>query len=293
MPEVTVAIPFNGGRIADFRMAVRSVFAQTVRDWRLILLDDGAPAELARAADAITDRRVCVVRDGENRGLAARLNQAAELANTQFLARMDADDVMMPNRLERQLRVLVEDPSIDVVGGTAFAIDEDDSLLGRYKEGPLPANQAGFLRSNGFTHPTVTGRTEWFRHNPYDPNIRRAEDKELWLRTFPHSRFSKLDDEPVLLYRVAGQFDRRKNVRTCRDDRNATVPYALRLGGWRCATSYWCTSMAKQLTYQVAGPLVWKRVRDSRVDRAGRDESARAVASAAAIRAIEVLGWDR
>jgi len=289
---VTVAIPFHSEPLAEFQLAVRSVFAQTTDDWQLILIGDCARADLVNAALTIEDARVRVENGNENRGLACRLNQAARWTSTKYLARMDADDVMMPSRLADQLAFLNANPETDLLGARAIAIDEKDRIMGLFRERPLPATTAGFLASNGFTHPTVIGRTEWFRKNTYNESIRRAEDKELWLRSHPTSRFAKLDSQAVLFYRIPSGFNRAKSVRTCADDRKVTLPYARTLAGRQGELKYAAVSVAKQMTYQAAGQLVWPRISQSRyeaLDLSGLSLAERALES---VRSTTVPGWE-
>jgi len=101
-PLVSVGIPFlNPGPYLD--LAVRSVFAQTYPNWELILVDDGSTDGSYERATAIQDPRVRVLRDGQNKGLPARLNEIVRLAKGELVARMDADDAMHPLRLAKQV----------------------------------------------------------------------------------------------------------------------------------------------------------------------------------------------
>ena len=197
--SVTIGLPvFNGRRwIAD---AVRSVFAQTCSEWELVLIDDGSTDGTIDAVRGLEDPRVRVLRDGRNLGLCARLNQIASLARGPYLARMDADDLMHPERLERQLAFLRANPEVDLVDTAICTVDDDLTPLGIRGERPLDARPEAVLRSGLLIHPTVMGRTEWFRRNPYDPVYVRAEDRELWIRTGAASRFARLG-EPLLFYR--------------------------------------------------------------------------------------------
>ncbi|WOP19683.1 glycosyltransferase [Raineyella sp. LH-20] len=255
---VTVAIPFTGANLDAFRQAVRSVFAQDCTDWLLLLVNDGASPELSEVADSIADSRVTHFNDGVNRGLVTRLNQIAGLSETPLLARMDADDIMFPDRLSRQIERFRRNPECDVLGGRAVAIDGHDKVLGLYTERPLPVEPVGYLRSNVFTHPTVTGRTDWFRANPYR-EITRAEDKELWLRTFRSSVFDK-DVDPVLFYRVETEFNPGKAVNGTRGDRLGTRPYTKEFLSPLGRARFLGNSYAKELVYSTVGRYVWPYV---------------------------------
>ena len=124
MPLITVGLPFFNNR-RTLPDAIRSIFAQSLNDWELLLVDDGSTDGSLEFARAIRDPRVRLVCDGSNRKLAARLNQIAELAPSEFIARMDADDLMHPNRLRRQIELFRGQPGLDVVGTAAFTIDEN------------------------------------------------------------------------------------------------------------------------------------------------------------------------
>lgn len=254
---VTIAIPFAGDDISSFQKAVRSVFAQTYGDWKLLLINDGASPVLTAAAAAVADPRVTHMTDGVNRGLVARLNQIAGLADTEYLARMDADDMMTPERIKHQLSI-ISSGAIDVLSGHLVTMDENEEVLGELIEGPVPTDPRGFLVNNALSHATVLGRTSWFRDNPYRP-ISRAEDKELWLRTNVNSVFVK-DPRPVYFYRTGTRFNRVKLLANVRGDRAATWPYAKQMLGPGEIVTFIARSYAKQALWSSPlGPAYWPR----------------------------------
>jgi glycosyltransferase involved in cell wall biosynthesis len=193
---VTIGIPFWNARrfLAD---AVRSVFAQTRDDWELLLVDDGSTDCSIEVVRHLDDPRVRVLRDGSRRGLCARLNQIAAAARGAYLARMDADDLMHPERIERQLEFLRANPTVDLIDTAIVTVDDALTPLGIRGDRALDTRPEAVLRNGLLIHPTVMGHTEWFRRNPYDPAYVRAEDLELWTRT---TRFARLR-EPLLFYR--------------------------------------------------------------------------------------------
>lgn len=197
--NISVAIPFYNAR-QTLLDAVRSVFAQSFTDWELILLNDGSFDGSLQIAQRIQDPRVRLVSDGVNKGLSARLNEIAALAGGKYLARMDADDLMHPRRLERQLKFLECNPQIDLVDTATYTIDENNNPLGIRGDQPLNCNPSAVLQSGLLSHPTVMGRTTWFRQHPYDPVFVRAEDRELWTRVCGVTRFGRLQ-EPLFFYR--------------------------------------------------------------------------------------------
>ncbi len=196
---ITVAIPFYNAQnfLAD---SIESVLNQTYKKWQLILIDDGSKDNSLEIAKqyAQNDNRILVISDGDNKNLGARLNQIAKLAKTRYLARMDADDIMHPQRLQRQFEILENNPNIDVLGTNAYVIDENNLVFGiRYK------NQVGLSKVEHFIHPTIMGKKQWFLDNPYDEKAIRIEDAELWYRTKQFSNFM-MTNEPLLFYREFG-----------------------------------------------------------------------------------------
>ncbi len=125
MPEVTIAIPFYNAE-AYFEMAILSVLSQTFVDFTLLLIDDGSTDSSLKIAEKyLSDKRVKIISDGKNINLGNRLNSIPAMTETTFLARMDADDIMHPQRIEKQINILKNNPEIDVLGTNAYSIDEN------------------------------------------------------------------------------------------------------------------------------------------------------------------------
>ncbi|MBS1573549.1 MAG: glycosyl transferase family 2, partial [Bacteroidetes bacterium] len=118
---------------------------------------------------------------------------------TEFLVRMDADDIMHPKKIEKQIKAFFDNPTIDVLGTNIYSIDENNKVVGirDVTEGDkiVPVDR--------FWHPTIMARTSWFRNNPYDVQAERIEDIELWLSQKGRSNFQQLA-EPLLFYREFG-----------------------------------------------------------------------------------------
>ena len=106
---ITIGLPFYNAE-NYLELAIKSVFAQTYQDWELILMDDGSTDRSLEIAKSINDPRVSVYSDGKNKKLAARLNEIVRLAKYDYLARMDADDLMSTKRIETQMNILKNNP---------------------------------------------------------------------------------------------------------------------------------------------------------------------------------------
>ncbi|TSA42045.1 MAG: glycosyltransferase [Betaproteobacteria bacterium] len=199
-PMISIALSMRNAA-ATIGCAVRSLLLQTCTDWELLLLDDGSSDDGVDRVQRFADARIRLVSDGQRRGLAARLNQAIDLARGRFLARMDADDVAYPERLERQLAFLQANPEVDLLGSGMMVFADDGRPIGLYPvrethEEICSRPYSGFY----LAHPTWMGKTQWFRRWRYDPTCRRAQDQDLLLRSYAHSRFAVLP-EPLAGYR--------------------------------------------------------------------------------------------
>ncbi len=191
-PLVSVIMSMRNSA-ATVGAAVRSIQLQTLQDWELIVIDDGSSDQSSSIVDAFGDPRIRLVRETSSTGLATRLNQGVALSRGDFIARMDADDVSFPQRLARQVARLREDARLDVLGCGAVVFADDARLVGELPVGLThEAITAQPFRGFPFPHPTWCGRAAWFRDNPYDPKLTKAEDQDLLLRSFKNSRFASL-----------------------------------------------------------------------------------------------------
>jgi glycosyl transferase family 2 len=204
-PAVSVLMAVRDGEryLAE---AVDSVLGQTLADLELVVVDDGSrdgtAAMLARYA--ARDARVVVHRT-ERRGLAASLNAAAGLARGLHLARLDADDLAVPDRLERQTAFLERNGRVVVVGGAATFVDEHGTPFCTV---PYPTTDTEIRetlrRSSPFVHSAVVMRREAFEQVGGYRLAPRGEDYDLWLRLAEIGPLANLDGEPVVHYRIHG-----------------------------------------------------------------------------------------
>jgi glycosyltransferase involved in cell wall biosynthesis len=194
-------------------MAILSVLRQSVADFELIVIDDGSSDKTIDILSSFYDQRLSVIRNDKNLGLAASLNKGILLARGRYIARMDADDICFPRRLEVQLNFLKKNPTVDLVASRALVFNDNDYGL----IGLLPYKPSHFSivsspwKSLPMPHPSWMGRAEWFKRYLYkSPEVVRAEDQELLLRSMVESKFHVLPD--VLLAYRQSSFNFRKTL---------------------------------------------------------------------------------
>src|SRR6201994_3006077 len=199
-PIITIAMPFYNCA-GTLELSIRSLLNQSSADFELLLCDDGSNDQGLAIARSFDDPRLVCWSDGRRLRLAARLNECIDRARGRYLARMDADDIAYPDRLARQLTFLETHREIDLCSAGAMVFGKQGRALWRFS----PAqDHAGITRSpfRGFPlwHPVWMGRIEWFRRWRYEETAWLAQDQELLLRSYRHSRFANLP-EVLLGYR--------------------------------------------------------------------------------------------
>lgn len=217
-PLISIGIPFyNAEKYLTF--AIQSVLCQSYRNWELILVDDGSidnSLEIAKRF-ANKDQRIRVICDGENKKLPYRLNQLIEESKGEFIARMDADDIMHPNRLKIQLKFLLKNPLIDLLSTGLVSIDGNNRLCG-FRGVNSITTELSTSFSFPIIHPTIMARREWYLRNLYSLDYPRAEDFELWCRTYKKNdlKIAILPDL-LLFYREFGTISIDKILRSYSD----------------------------------------------------------------------------
>lgn len=182
--------------------ALRSVQAQTHPAWRLVVVDDGSTDRTAAIVQAIAeqDERVELIRGTVRQGLPYRLNQLIDEATGNYFARMDADDICHPERFQRQLAFMAENPDVDLLGCSMVILDRAGRPRG-IRRAPTGHAEICVRPYAGFPlfHPTWLGHRRWFERYRYAAGATRCEDQDLLLRAHRQSQFANLR-EPLLGY---------------------------------------------------------------------------------------------
>jgi len=206
-PLISVLMPvYNAERYVA--QAIASILTQTLGDFEFLLVNDGSsdrtPAILERYAQQ--DSRIRLI-SRPNTGYVAALNEMLHLARGEYLARMDADDIALPQRFEWQVEFLQHHPEVVCVGGAHEIIDEAGRLITCWQLLQTDAEiQTAALAGHGsICHPcAMMRRTALLAVGGYNSDLMPAEDLDLWLRLGELGKLANLR-QPVLKYRVHSQ----------------------------------------------------------------------------------------
>lgn len=192
---VTVLMPvFNGERF--LREAIESILRQTHRDFELLIINDGSTDRSRDIVLSYSDPRITLVENAENIGLAAALNVGIRLAKYELVARQDADDISLPERLALQVDFLEENQNVALVGTQAAIIDRQGFRAGLVLDRACTHDSIRWdlLFDNGFTHTSVMFRRSIIAQlGGYDSAFRYCQDYALWTQVARHHCVANLD----------------------------------------------------------------------------------------------------
>lgn len=205
-PRVSVVMSVHDGR-PYLIQAVQSILKQTFEDFEFIIINDGSSDGSQTVLEQFAERddRIRLLHQ-TNRGLTASLNRGLELARGTYIARMDDDDISHPDRFERQVRFLENNPDVGVLGGGARVIDENGDPTDYW----MPPTKHGhitwrLLFNACFTHPSVMVRRALLQElGGYADWARCSQDHELWTRAALATRLAALPDELIQFRRSEG-----------------------------------------------------------------------------------------
>ena len=197
--RVSVVMSVHNGE-KYLRDAIESILGQTFTDFEFIVIDDSSSDGSSEIVAAYTDQRIRFIRNEQNIGLTRSLNKGLELAGGAYIARMDSDDVSLPERLAKQVAFMDANLEVGACGTWALDIDEAGHTIGQRE------TLVGDQLDNFYWRTSLIHSSSIFRfsqtHGPwYDPVMPVSQDYDLWLRIRAQLKLSNLS-EHLLLYRV-------------------------------------------------------------------------------------------
>ena len=221
MVTISVVMPVYNTPVPFLQEAIDSILNQTFRDFEFIIVDDGSTNETKEYLDRLTDPRIRLIRNETNIGITKSLNIGLKAAQGKYIARMDGNDVSLPERFEKQLAFMESNPDIIVCGTNSAPFDGTAEARSKGING-MEFYRAQLLFSNpGPRHPSVFLNHELLDryHIMYDEKLKYAQDYGLWVDVSRFGRVVILDDI-LLKYRKhstqASQKHRDGQFNSCR-----------------------------------------------------------------------------
>lgn len=204
-PVVSVLMPvFNGEKY--LREAIESILMQSYHDYEFIIINDGSTDQSEAIIQSFTDPRIRYFNNGKNIGLTPSLNKGVLLAKGTYLARMDCDDISLPDRLKVEVEFLKNNPDYVLVCTQIELIDEQGVSAGFWEEDIKTKNHAEIKatlpRSNCIAHPTVLIKTNIAKEYLYSQKQYISEDWDLWMRLASDKRKLGKINKAYLQYRI-------------------------------------------------------------------------------------------
>lgn len=202
-PRVTVLIAVRNGE-AHLQEAIDSILSQTFTDFELQIIDDGSTDGTAAILSQYRDPRIKLIRNESNLGLTRSLNIGLTNSRGEYIARMDADDISLPERLAKQVALMDANPDIGICGCWMEVMGDRQAMW--HSPSDPDEMKVRLLFQNVLAHPTVMMRKSVLEEHllRYDEAFTTAQDYELWSRMLKVTKATSLQ-EALLRYRMHGQ----------------------------------------------------------------------------------------
>jgi len=207
-PQVSVIMPvYNEEKYVSF--ALESILNQTFGDFELIIIDGGSTDKSVNKIKSFGDSRVKLIQTDHSSGIAKDLNIGFDRARGRYIARMDADDIAHPKRLQAQVDFLNSNPDKLVVGSSMYLIDTNNRIISKKDVEKHPKLDTKSILHRGVPtpHPSVMMRRHAIdRVGGYRPIFKKAQDLDFWLRLSEVSHADSMYNMPnrYLYYRIDG-----------------------------------------------------------------------------------------
>lgn len=192
---------YNGDKYLN--QAIDSILNQTFSNFEFIIINDNSSDRTEEILKSYSDKRIKIIRNTTNLGLTKSLNKGLAESKGEYIARMDCDDISMPNRFEIQNKFLDENKEIVCVGSSTLTINGNSEVVGK-KDVETDPEAIAFqmLIINQMTHSSVMMRADIIKkENYYNENYRYTQDYELWSRLILHNYKLSNIKSPLLKYR--------------------------------------------------------------------------------------------
>ncbi len=204
-PKVTVLMAvYNGEKY--LRDSIESILQQTFTDFEFLIINDGSTDGTVSIIESFTDKRIRLIHNEINVGLVDSLNKGIKLSSGEYIARMDADDMSLSSRLDKQVQFLNSNLAVSAVASHIRFMNADGNAKG-YWNNELKINTRAEIygalpKYDCIAHPTVVIRKEVISKYLYRKAQKNVEDWDLWLRMVADGLIIEKINEVLLMYRI-------------------------------------------------------------------------------------------
>jgi glycosyltransferase involved in cell wall biosynthesis len=203
-PTISVVMPIYNAQ-QDLREAIESILNQSFSDFELLIIDDGSTDQSAQIARSFIDTRIRFIRQPRNFGLVAALNKGLAEARGQFIARMDGDDICLPDRFALQLEIM-QDQKLDICGSHWAQIDAGGHQFATLYAPKLVDEVIATLATTvPYAHGSVMLRKSFLDQYKLQYKLGYSEDYDLWIRFFELGAHFGFVDTVLYLHRTHPQ----------------------------------------------------------------------------------------
>lgn len=198
-PKISVLMPVYNCR-PFIEESVNSILNQTFEDFEFIIIDDCSTDGTYEYLQTLTDPRIIIIRKVKNSGYTISLNMGLKMAKGMYIARMDGDDISFPDRFEKQVTFMDENPDIILSGGGYKAIDSDFKFIPRTSSEDIVLE---LMSLSPIAHPTAFFRSDILNSNSlqYNTQYEPAEDYKMWTTLVEYGKLANITDI-ILHYRI-------------------------------------------------------------------------------------------
>jgi glycosyltransferase involved in cell wall biosynthesis len=226
--RVSIVMPvYNGEEF--LRSAIESILKQTFIAYELIIINDGSTDQSEPIILSFSDKRILYINHGKNKGLVAALNTGFSAASGKYIARMDQDDICLPNRIGAQFEFMEKHPKVVLLGTQLQVLGEENISHMYSKSDEL---KTSLLIGTSFAHSTVMIRKSTIVQNnlKYDEAYLHAEDYGFWSQICQYGDIQNLNEVGILYRKHPKQYTRVYSEKMRQTTRRIRKDYATHLG---------------------------------------------------------------
>ena len=201
-PKISVIMSVYNTPIEYLKESIDSILNQTYKDFEFIIINDNSNDLTTDFLSTYTDNRIRLFTNETNLGLTKSLNVALNNSIGKYIARMDSDDIALPNRLEEQLEYIENNPQYIAIG-SSFKKSNSDKIIKKHNMSRETRRCRMLFYNEGLCHPTAFINNEILKKYDikYDENILKAQDYALWVELLKYGNIGNIDKQ-LLIYRI-------------------------------------------------------------------------------------------